>query len=112
MFLAGVAEIVALAAGLDVLRSAWPLALVVVGVLFFTHPQHGTDEAAVKAVRIHRVLGGTFVLAGLARSIAVLSGIYKGTVGLGWIVLIFAAAAQLIFYREPEGAYETEHAEH
>ncbi|MFV1858820.1 MAG: hypothetical protein ACC647_05645 [Anaerolineales bacterium] len=106
IFLAGVAEIVALAAGIGFLRYAWPLALGAVGVIFLVHPQHGTDAAAVKAVRIHRILGGTFILAGLARLIAVLTGAYSGLFGFAWIILVLLAAAQLIFYREPEGAYE------
>ncbi|GMR09865.1 MAG: hypothetical protein BMS9Abin28_0685 [Anaerolineae bacterium] len=113
IFLGGVAEIVALAAGIGFVRYAWPLALGAVGVIFLIHPQHGTDAAAVKAVRIHRILGGTFILAGLARLIAVVTGAYSGLFGFAWIILVLVAAAQLIFYREPEGAYEAgSHSEH
>ncbi len=113
IFLGGVAEVVALEAGISILHYAWPLGLAVVGVMFLIHPQHGTDAAAIRAVRIHRILGSTFILAGLARAAAVLIDATSGFFGYAWVLLVFAAAAQLITYREPEGAYEAgSHAGH
>jgi len=113
MFLAGTAEIIALAVKISFLHFAWPLALGVVGTMFFIHPQHGTSEAAVKSGRTHRILGGTLIFAGLARLVAVSTNNLTGAYEYAWIILVLAAAAQLIFYREPKEAYETRiHDEH
>jgi hypothetical protein len=106
LFVAGVAEIAALASGIGILRYVWPLVLIVIGILFMIHTQHGTSEAATKAVRVHRILGGTLLLAGLARGLAVASGTYTGVLGLAWVVLLLITAVQLLIFREPEGAYE------
>jgi len=106
MLLGGPAEMLALAGVLPtVLGLVWPLVLALIGYGFLSHTQHGRSEAMAKAVRAHRVLGGTLILAGLARGIEILSGIHEGTVGLGWVVLLFAAALQFMWYREPDGAY-------
>ncbi len=113
IFLGGLAEVVALATGIGALQYAWPLGLGAVGVIFLIHPQHGTDAAAVRAVRIHRILGTTFILAGLARAATVLTDANSGLFGFAWVILVLAAAVQLITYREPEGAYEAgSHAGH
>ena len=106
MLLGGTAEALRLAGVLAwVLGFVWPIVVALIGYGFLSHAQHGTSEAMAKAVRAHRVLGGTLILAGLARGIEVVSGIHKGTVGLGWVVLLLAAALQFMIYREPEGAY-------
>jgi len=55
---------------------------------------------------VHRILGGTLVLAGLARGLAVGSDTDTGVIGLAWIVLLLITAVQLLVFREPEGAYE------
>lgn len=106
LFLAGLAEIVGIATEFSFLFYVWPVVLVIIGVMFMIHTQHGTSAAASKAVRIHRILGGTLSLAGLARAISLITGIDSGIVGLAWIILVLAAAVQLLVYREPEGAYE------
>ena len=106
MLLGGTAEALRLAGALPaVLGLVWPIVLALIGYGFLSHAQHGTSAAMAKAVRAHRVLGGTVILAGLARGIEVVSGIHEGTVGLGWVVLLLAAALQFMIYREPEGAY-------
>ncbi|HLF90533.1 MAG TPA: hypothetical protein VI451_16415 [Anaerolineales bacterium] len=98
-------------ANLPALGYVWPAAMILIGGLFLFHAQHGTSEAAAKAVRQHRVLGTTIVAAGLLRGGEIVTG--TGVFALLWLVALLLAAAQLLFYREPEGAYEAgEHGEH
>lgn len=53
----------------------WPAALLLIGALFLSHTQHGASEAMARAVRQHRILGVTIVLAGLLRAAEVTSGL-------------------------------------
>ncbi len=103
--LGGLAEIAARASDLTILRYVWPVGLGVVGLMFFFHTQHGDDEAARKAVTIHRILGGTIVLAAVARLIEVAIEAEGGFWAYAWAVLLLVTSAQLLIYREPEGAY-------
>ena len=84
----------------------WPGVLLLIGVLFLVHTQHGQGTAVARAVLLHRVLGGTIVAAGLFRLAEVITG--AGTFALLWPLLLLAAAAQLLIYREPAGAFEAE----
>jgi len=88
----------------------WPGAFVLIGVLFLTHAQHGTGQAVERAVRRHRFLGATLILAGLIAA----SAAWTSNAGLAvlWPAVLLAATVQLLKYREPEGAYETAHARH
>ena len=88
----------------------WPGALVLAGILFLTHAQHGTGEAVRKAVRRHRILGATLILAGLIAA----SAVWTSNAALAelWPVVLLVAALQLLLYREPAGAYEAAHAGH
>ncbi|MBI3941782.1 MAG: hypothetical protein HY326_02115 [Chloroflexi bacterium] len=90
----------------------WPAALLFIGSLFLTHAQHGTGAAVVRAVRQHRMLGTTLIVAGLFRGMNI--GLEAGVFTLLWPIALLAAAVQFIVYREPEGAYEVEsgHGEH
>lgn len=107
---AGVAEL--LSSAIPVLRYTWPAAIILTGSLFFFHAQHGTSEAAAKALRRHRFLGSTLVLAGLLNLTAIVSG--SRFMAILWPIMLFIASLQLLLYREPEGAYETggEHSVH
>lgn len=58
-----------------------------------------------KAVRQHRLLGGTVIAAGLLRA-AELATAFE-VLAVLWPLAALAAAVQLLLYREPEGAYET-----
>ena len=88
----------------------WPGALVLAGVLFLTHAQHGTGQAVRKAVRRHRILGATLILAGLIAAAAVWTS--NAALAALWPAVLLVAALQLLLYREPEGAYETAHTGH
>jgi len=80
--------------------------IILTGALFLFHAQHGTSEAAARAVRQHRVLGSTLIVAGLLNFIEIFSG--AGFAAILWPIMLLIAAAQLLLYREPEGAYEGE----
>lgn len=81
----------------------WPATLVIIGVMFVLHTQHGTHEALAQSVRYHRLLGMTLVLAGL---LAAANGRWPGGfLGIAWPVAQLVAAAELLAYREPPGAW-------
>jgi predicted tellurium resistance membrane protein TerC len=52
----------------------------------------------------HRVLGITAIAAGVLRLAEIITG--ASIFGLLWPLALLAAAAQLLLYREPEGAFE------
>lgn len=108
-----IAAAVAVAGGAELLRGSspawgyvWPAATLLIGGLFIVHEQHGTSEAGARAVRQHRPLGLTAIIAGLLRAAEVTTG--TGLLAILWPLALLAAAAQLVIYREPEGAFEAE----
>lgn len=89
----------------------WPAAAVIIGVLFLSHEQHGTSAAAAQAVRRHRLLGISVIIAGLLRAADVTTG--ARVLAILWPIALLLAALRLLVYREPPGAFETsEHANH
>ena len=80
------------------------LATARIGHLFLTHTQHGTSDAAARAVRRHRGLGAPIV--GGAAATAVADTFGARAFRTAGAVLLIAAGGQLVAYREPEGAYE------
>lgn len=93
------------------IKSAWrvvfPAVLIAIGVLFLTHPQHGTSEAVIKAALIHKYLGAVLVLSGIFRGAEILRP-NKKWLKYPWIIFLVMAAVLLISYREPQGAYMIE----
>jgi len=85
----------------------WPLAILLIGVQFLAHTQHGQSEAVSRAVLKHRVLGSTLVLAGLLNLVENI--IDADVLAILWPIVLLTAAAQLFLYREPEGAFEAYH---
>lgn len=108
--IAGIAQL--LSSAIPVFSYLWPAAIVLTGGLFLFHTQHGTSEAAARAVLQHRILGSTIILAGLLNFIEIVSG--GRFAAILWPIVLLIAAVQLLLYREPEGAYEggTEHGGH
>jgi len=113
------AAAIAVAGAAELLRGSnpawayvWPGATLLIGALFLTHTQHGTGAALIKAVRQHRILGITLILASLLRVAEIITGV--SALAILWPLALLAAAVQLIIYREPEGAFEAEdsHAGH
>jgi len=99
---AGAAEL--LRGSNPVLGFVWPGAAILIGIMFLIHEQHGTSAAAAKAVQQHRILGLTIIAAGLLRAVELSTG--TGLLAVLWPLALLVAAAQLILYREPEGAFE------
>lgn len=85
-------------------RFVFPVALATIGILFLTHPQHGTSEAIVQATLIHKYLGTILVLSGIFRGAEMLWQ-NRRWLAYPWLVFLIIAAVLLISYREPEGAY-------
>lgn len=109
--LGGAAEYAWARGGSLVWAYPWPLVLVIIAVMFIRHAQHGTHEAMEQSVRFHRILGITLVAAGLFAGSHAL-GASRATAYL-WPLALLAAAAQLVAYREPAGAFEgTGHLQH
>ena len=99
---AGVAQL--LSSSIPGLSYVWPIAIIITGGLFLFHAQHGTSDAAARAVRQHRILGSTLIIAGLLNFFEVVSG--ARFAAILWPMVLLIAAVQLLLYREPEGAYE------
>jgi len=112
LVVSGIAEIVARSADVRWLGFVWPIGLALVGVLFMVHTQHGTSAAARRAVLVHRVLGVTLIAAAAARAVQVALDESSGFWAYLWVILLLLVAAQLIFYREPAGAYQSDEGDH
>ena len=88
------------------LRFIWPSATAAIGLSFLVHMQHGSGEAIASATRIHQILSGLLLSAGLAQAADAALLRRKRSLTFSWAILLLAAAVVLIAYREPAGAYE------
>lgn len=84
----------------------WPAVLVVIGLMFLFHPQHGSAEALAYSVPYHRTLGTVLVLSGFLRILEITWPKKYKIFAFGWIAFLFAASILLIVYNEPKGTYE------
>ena len=80
-----------------------------VGWMFLTHEQHGTSAAARLAQARHRALGQTVIAASLTSALGSLFS--SRSLRAAGSLLMVGAGVQLLTYREPEGAYESDHAD-
>ena len=78
-----------------------------IGILFIFHTEYGTPEAVAESVLKHRYLGLVIALAGLFKAAEVAWHRRFKWLAFPWIALLLLAAAILLTYREPEGAYRT-----
>ncbi len=85
-----------------------PGVLMTLGGMFLMHPQHGTEKAIRESVRYHSILGAMLMFTGLFRGLKIVSSMP----GYLWAGMLLIVAVFLMKYREPEGAYEEEHAAH
>lgn len=90
--IAGVAEL--LSTTIPALGYAWPAAVILIGGLFLFHAKHGTSEAANRAVRQHRALGITLILAGLLNFAEIANG--GRFAAILWSIVLLVAAGQLL----------------
>ena len=105
--IAGVAEVAYLRGQgkNQLLRFVFPLVVGIIGIMFITHPQHGTSEAVLRAVTIHKYLGTVLIFAGIFKALEVIKKNTQRWLTFSWIFFLTIAAILLISYREPEGAY-------
>lgn len=90
----------------------WPGALLVIGILFTVHTQHGTQAAVTWAARVHRYLGLLLIAGGAARAAQVVGVAKVGWLAFAWPLLLLVSAVLLLAYREPKGAYESSSSQH
>ena len=91
------------------LRFVWPAAVAGIGLSFLLHTQHGSGAAVATATRIHQGLAALLLSAGLLAAGDAGMGRRRRWLSVSWPMLLLVAAAMLIGYREPAGAYEGEH---
>ncbi len=87
------------------LKSGWPIALAIIGLMFIMHPQHGTSEAVAKAHMFHQYLGITLIAAGVLKKMELTSKQKYPWLAFAWILPIAVSAVMLMSYHEPEGAF-------
>ncbi len=109
--IAGLAELLST---LTVLKNklwqfVFPLVLVIIGILFMVHNQHGTAEAVHESVIFHRYLGTALILSGVAKALEVVLRNRYRKIGYVWIIFMLITAGMLVTYREPDGAYNVSH---
>lgn len=106
MSIAGFSELMRLKYRESLWKFVLPVVLSIIGVLFLTHPQHGTSDAVLQAALIHKYLGSVLVLSGVFRALEMLwQNKNKKWLAYPWLIFLTFAAALLISYREPQGAY-------
>lgn len=84
---------------------AGAVTLATIGAMFLTHEQHGTGAARERSLATHRRLGASLVAAGAGKAAHAMH--VPGPWRFVWPGLALAVSAQLLAYREPDGAYET-----
>ena len=87
-------------------RFVWPGVMLIIGLLFLTHPQHGSAQAIAYSKPFHTILGTTLLLTGVLKAAEVLWFVKYKLITYGWIIFLFIASIMLIIYNEPEGAYK------
>lgn len=93
-------------------RFIWPGTLAVIGYMFITHPQHGTEAARAYSLMFHTILGTMLLITGALKAIEVIWAKKHKWVTYGWILFLFITSIMLIIYNEPEGAYNTDSSQH
>ena len=90
------------------LRFVWPAAVAGIGLSFLLHTQHGSGEAIATATKIHRGLAVVLLSAGVLAAGDAAVRRRRRWLSVSWPILLLVAAAMLIGYREPAGAYEVD----
>lgn len=87
-------------------RFVWPGVIIIVGLMFLFHPQHGTTEAIAYSLPYHRILGTVLLLTGLAKAAEVIWLQRYRLFAFVWVVFLLFSSILLITFNEPEGSYQ------
>ena len=79
--------------------AALPLGIVVVGVMFAIHSQHGGGDMQLQLAQ-HRILGATLIFTGLVQGLDSLRIARGNWAAVGWLLLLVAVSLQLFLYVE------------
>lgn len=90
-------------------KFVWPTVLVVIGVLFMIHTQHGTSNAVHESVIFHRYLGTALILSGVFKALELVWVRLYPVLKYIWMIFLLITSIMLIIYREPVGAYMMDH---
>ncbi len=80
-----------------------PIAIMVVGLLFVVHSQHGGGDMVTQLVQ-HRILGATVILAAVVKAADSLKLAKGNWASVGWLLLLLAVTFQLFLYVEGANA--------
>lgn len=83
------------------LHLVFPITTGIIGVLFLTHPQHGTAEQAQRGLMLHRIAGSALVVAALSQAGAVLRAKSQKVLLVITAFALAISAGAFAMYREP-----------
>lgn len=108
LFIAGIVELLLSLKKIQgtLWRFVWLGVIIIVGLMFLFHPQHGTTEAMAYSLPYHRVLGTVLLLAGLVKIAEVIWSQRYRLLTFVWVVFLFISSILLITFNEPEGSYQ------
>ena len=87
------------------LRLVFPFMVIIIGLMFIAHPQHGIGESVIRAKIVHNYIGIMLISSGFFKVLEIFGRSTLRWLVFPWIIFLAAAAILLISYREPEGAY-------
>lgn len=79
--------------------AALPLGIIIVGLMFAIHSQHGGGDMMLQLVQ-HRITGTTLILTGVVQGIDNLKLARGKWAAIGWLLLLFAVCLQFLLYAE------------
>lgn len=83
------------------LHLVFPLSILIIGILFLTHPQHGGAELAQQAAAIHKLIGIGLIFGALAQAAAWLFEKYRQALLVILALALVFSAGLFMAYREP-----------
>jgi len=96
-----IAELIAIKLKKKWLHLVFPIAVGIIGILFISHPQHGTEELARRGLAIHRIAGAALIISALAQAGAILRPKSQKALLIVTSVALAVSAGAFMVYREP-----------
>lgn len=110
LFIAGVSEFLYATKKLknELWGFVWPSVLIIIGLMFVLHPQHGNAEALAFSELFHEILGIVLILSGIFKGLEItsISESKQKIFSFAWIIFLLVAAMLFISYIEPVGSYQ------